>query len=66
MHPDDEIVLTMNEADFNLLREIWMDAYYAAKTKKKRERLRKFINRASHNSDTLTLSWLDRKFAEFP
>lgn len=64
-HPDDEIVLTMNEADFNTLREMWIFAQHNCDVKR-RDRYRHAINRICHTAETLTLAWLDRKRAEFP
>jgi len=60
-----EIVITMSENDFDIMREMCAEAYHAAK-EPRRGKYKACIQRLGRAAETLTLSWLDRKLAEFP
>jgi hypothetical protein len=70
MHPDDEIVVTMTQADFDLLRATLGYAFHTVRNEPngvpKAEVIMKLTDRIRHTAETLTLAWLDKKLAEFP
>jgi hypothetical protein len=64
----DEIVVTMSEEDFDLVRELLCEAFLTARSKRQRkqkERVRAALHRICHTAETLSLNWLDKKLEEF-
>lgn len=63
--PNDEIVTTMSESDWNYLLDLLHEAAIRQRSPKNKRTVW-LINKLAHNADTLTLAWLDRKRKEFP
>jgi hypothetical protein len=55
-HPDDEIVITMTEIEFEVLQEM------VGRNRRERDLLQRLI----YDGQFLTLEWLDKKREEFP
>ena len=64
LHPDDEIVITMSEADFSRFRKLLEEIEGLAH--EDGSRLAHEALKLCPAAETLTLAWLDRKLAEFP
>ena len=66
LHPEDEVVVTMNEADWNRLRAILQGAYSNPRSKRRAHAAWRLTNRLCSSAEVLTLDWLDRKLEQFP
>jgi len=66
-HPEDEIVLAMTEAEWDSMRLTLYSAFHIVRNTPKGKPVADGIERLlSVKPEVLTLSWLDKKRAEFP